>query len=65
MSYSLLWFLTSPGSLSSSLLCLIPVGIELISSDYPLNLPGRDLLRIFLLIDDLQLLLAIVEVSLS
>ena len=55
----------SSGSLSGSLLCLILVGIELISSDYPLDLPGGDLLRIFVLIDDLQLLLAIVRISLS
>ena len=36
-------------------------GIELIPSDYPLDLPGGGLLRIFVLIDNLQLLLAQVK----
>jgi hypothetical protein len=61
-SYALLCLLTSAGSLSGSLLYLPLIMIESISADYPLDLPAGDLFSIFLLIEKLQLLLAIVGI---
>lgn len=63
LSYSLLCFLKRSGSFPGSLLHLPLIGIEFIPSNHPLNLPGGDPFGIFLFIDDLQLLLAIVETS--
>ena len=60
-----LGFLAGEGSLSNGLLCVPLIWVKFMPSDHPLDLPGRDFLRILLLIENLQLLLAIARISLS
>jgi hypothetical protein len=60
----LLRFLTRPGSLPGHLLRLLFVRIELMPSNHPLDLPGRDLLTILFLIKHLELPFPIIRMFL-
>jgi hypothetical protein len=64
LSDSLLRLLVGSDYLSDSLLRLLLIRIELIPSNHPLDLPGRDPFGIFCLIKYCQLLLPVVRMSL-
>jgi len=61
----LLRLLASSGSLSGTLLCFLFVRVEFMPSNYPLNIPGGDLLTIFFIIESFQLSLAVVRIFTS